>query len=638
MNYNITVEYVAVYIAILLGVFVSVNAVRRNRHTVLFICSVFSVAVCSAADIASVFLIEHYQTMPMALIHTVNVIYFLALAAECGFVTLYFLRIIDGNARFRHMAVLLPIALSMVISLSSPFTGLVYYFDENGYQRGPLNVVVFYGLVLYSFAVISMEAYKRRTLTTRHVKTAVVSFPLLMVLVLVVQFFNKSLLLEGLATIGPLILTYLFFENDVMDIDSETGFGRTESLIRHTARLFHKERPFVCVQFSLDNLKERSDALGREAVKEIFLRVNSQVERMLPKKSVCFRLSSSELAIVYAEPDPGRILEYAEKICNGTMFGKDAALFSVSAGAVSCPDVAQNNRELGDLLEYSMMQSRRAGENTVFVCDSETRRKVRRRKEIMELLKEELSSDENHFEVYYQPIFEIASGKFRTAEALVRLNETPIGPVYPDEFIPVAEEMGLIDRLGFIVLEKCCRFVAELMEEQVDFDAVSVNFSVHQIMRENIIDEIMSVVERTGIPPEKLRVEITESVVIEKFGHVKRIMEQLGRKGIKFYMDDFGTGYSNLSNMLELPFEYLKIDKSLVRGAEKSERTYSVLQFISKAFIGQNVKVLTEGVETEEQQRIVESLGASYIQGYLFAKPVPKEEAKEYFRGNVQVG
>lgn len=634
MNYNTTVEYVAVYIALLLGTFVSINAVKRNHHTVLFICSTFSVAVCSAADIASVYFINHFRTLPMTLNHIVNVFYFLSLTAECVLVALYFLKIINGGFRRARTAVLLPAAVSVLLSLTSPFTGLVYYFDESGYHRGPLNIVVFYGLVLYSFAVIATEAYKNRMVITKHVKTAVVCFPLLMVLVLVMQFIDKNLLLEGLAVIGPLILTYLFFENDVMDIDAETGFGKSESFNRHTARLFNKGTPFICALVSLDNLKERTDTLGREAVKETLLRATSQVERGLPKKSVCFRLSSSELAIVYAGADPDRVIRYTERICGGDFFGKDAALFRVRAGVVSCPDVARNGKELEDLLEYSVTRSRKSDENRVFLCDGETREKVKRRKEIIEILKSELSSEENHFEVYYQPIYEISSGRFRTAEALVRLNETPIGPIYPDEFIPVAEEMGMIDRLGAIVLEKSCRFMAELIDEKVDFDAVSVNFSVHQIMRENIMSEILSVVERTGIPPEKLRIEITESVVIEKFGHVKKIMERLGEKGVKFYMDDFGTGYSNLSNMLELPFEYLKIDKSLVRGAEKSEKTYSVLRFISEAFIGQNVKVLTEGVETEAQQRIVESIGASYIQGYLFAKPVPGERAKEYFRGS----
>ncbi|MCI7350514.1 MAG: EAL domain-containing protein, partial [Ruminococcus sp.] len=119
-----------------------------------------------------------------------------------------------------------------------------------------------------------------------------------------------------------------------------------------------------------------------------------------------------------------------------------------------------------------------------------------------------------------------------------------------------------------------------------------------------------------------------------KYDQIKRIMETLGVIGIKFYMDDFGTGYSNLSNMLELPFEYLKIDKSLVRAAEKSDKAYMVLSLISEAFVEQGVKILTEGVETEEQEEIVRSIGATYIQGYLFARPVPGDVAKEYFLGH----
>ena len=193
--------------------------------------------------------------------------------------------------------------------------------------------------------------------------------------------------------------------------------------------------------------------------------------------------------------------------------------------------------------------------------------------------------------------------------------------------------MGLIVRLGEIVLDKSCRFISELMKDNIDFEAISVNFSVQQIMRSDIVEKVVDTVRRYDIPPEKLRIEITESVIIDNFMHVKQMMEELGAIGIKFYMDDFGTGYSNLSNMIELPFEYLKIDKSLIYSAEKSEKAYFILMFISQAFIKQNVKILTEGVETQRQEKIVETIGASYIQGFRFARPVNGNTAKEYFLG-----
>ena len=152
-------------------------------------------------------------------------------------------------------------------------------------------------------------------------------------------------------------------------------------------------------------------------------------------------------------------------------------------------------------------------------------------------------------------------------------------------------------------------------------------------MRGDMVEKVMKMVEKYNIPPEKLRIEITESVIIDNFRYVKKMMTRLGDFGIKFYMDDFGTGYSNLSNMIELPFEYLKIDKSLVHSAEKSEKAYFILTFISQAFIKQNIKILTEGVETANQEKIVDTIGASYIQGFRFARPVSGDIAKEYFLG-----
>lgn len=636
MNFNITAEGVSAYIALLLGFFVSINAVKRSRRTKLFICSTFSAAGCAIIDVASVFCIKRYDIIPLWLNHIVNIAYFISLAVVCAFVSFYYLEAIGGSKaerRMREKLIIIPGAIACLIYITSPWTKLIYYFDDAGYQRGPLNVLT-YVIMLYMLSIVLGAAYKHRMVITKHVKTAVISFPILMVLATSVQFIDKDMLVTGLAVVGPLILTYLFFENDVMDIDSHTGFGRHSAFVYRTKRLIEKKKPFTCAIISFNNALELYDTVGRDRVREMLIRIATQIERTLPETTHCFRFTENDLTFVDTEIDPESSMLYAKSIADKSLFGSDSdvSLLHISIGMVSFPEAAQNFCELEELLGYASAKAA-SDESGIFICTGDTRLQINRRRDILNILKTELSSEDNHFEVFYQPIYDINTCRFRTAEALVRLNDTPIGPIYPDEFIPVAEEMGMIEQLGAIVLEKTCRYMSELTESGIDFDAISVNFSVHQIMRKNIVEEVWETVEKYRIPPEKLRIEITERVVIDSYKHIKKIMEQLGEKGVKFYMDDFGTGYSNLANMLKLPFEYLKIDKSLIRASAGDEKTYSILCSLSRAFSAQNVKVLAEGVENQQHKDIAESIGAEYIQGYLFSRPVPGNVAAEYFHG-----
>ena len=522
----------------------------------------------------------------------------------------------------------------LAVIFTTPFTKLLFSFDSSGYVRGPMNKLTYF-FMIYIAVLLTLAAFKNGKKTTLRVKTLVLFFPILSGIVMVVQFLENNILLTGTSAIGPLILMFLFISSDLIDIDSDTGFFGSKSFIESAEKRFRKGSEFCCIIAGIDNKQELKDTFGSMNLRRIITLAAAGIENALPRIED-FRYSETKFAFIIDKTDPEYIQSIVDRIdaalSKEYTFNKNEVNFKANIAVVSCPEQANNTDRLIELLDYCLQSARNKKANIVF-CDDDAIRRIGRRKEITEILKRELNSDDNNFEIFYQPIYAVSEGKFRTAEALVRLNKTEIGPIYPDEFIPIAEEMGMIVRLGDIVLEKSCKFISELIKDGIDFDAISVNFSVHQIMRGDIVEKVTKMVKKYNIPPEKLRIEITESVIIDNFQYVKKMMNKLGDIGIKFYMDDFGTGYSNLSNMIELPFEYLKIDKSLVHSAEKSEKAYFILTFISQAFIKQNIKILTEGVETENQEKIVDTIGASYIQGFRFARPVNGDTAKEYFLG-----
>ncbi len=639
MTFNVTAECIAMYISLLIGISVSLSIAKWNSEKKTFVACAFSISLSSFCNILSSVFINHYGIVPVWLNYIVTSLYFALLFVTLSIFYVYFLNIIereDSDWKKRYTkAVVIPLYPSLAIVLTTPFTKLLFSFDETGYVRGPLSKLT-YVFMLYVAVLLIYTAIKNDRKTTFRVKILISFFPILSGMVMLVQFLAGSILLTGTAALGPLIMMYLFLGTDIVDIDSNTGFYGSRSFAEAASKRLQKNSRFCCVMINVNNSRELKEAFGRSKHRKLITLAAVKLEKVMPRVP-SFRYSENKFIFIFdnmsSEEASGIISAMDKELEKEFEFDNTAVSYSISLAAVSCPDQAETAEQLTELLEYCANRARKDKTSNICYCDDSALANIRRKKEITEILKRELNSEENNFDLFYQPIYEVSSGKFRTAEALIRLNKTEIGPIYPDEFIPIAEEMGLIVRLGEIVLDKSCRFIAELIKENIDFEAISINFSVQQIMRNDIVEKVVETVQKYNIPPEKLRIEITESVIIDNFSHVKMMMNELGNFGIKFYMDDFGTGYSNLSNMIELPFEYLKIDKSLVYSAEKSEKAYFILTFIAQAFIKQNVKILTEGVETEKQEQIVDTIGTSYIQGFRFARPVNGDTAKEYFLG-----
>ncbi|MGN0665496.1 MAG: EAL domain-containing protein [Huintestinicola sp.] len=639
MTFNVTAEYIAMYISLIIGASVSLSVAKWNNDKRIFVACAFSISLSSFCNILSAFFINNYGMAPVWVNYTVTMLYFALLFITLTIFYVYFLNIIEREdspwkKRYTKAAVI-PLYASLAIVFTTPFTKLLFSFDESGYVRGKLSKLT-YAVMMYIACLIIYAALKNGRKTTFRVKILISFFPIISGMVMLVQFFASNILLTGTAALGPLILMFLFLGTDIVDIDSNTGFYGSRSFVETAAKRLQKNSSFCCVLLNVNNSQELKESFGRQKHRQLITLAAVNLENVMPRVP-SFRYSENKFIFIFdnmSSEDIGRIISAMDKELEKEFtFDNTVIRYSVSIAAVSCPDQAETAEQLTELLEYCALQAKKSKTTNICYCDESALANIRRKKEITDILKRELNSDENNFELFYQPIYEVSSGRFRTAEALIRLNKTEIGPIYPNEFIPIAEEMGLIVRLGEIVLEKSCCYIAELIKENIDFEAISVNFSVQQIMRNDIVEKVVDTVHKYNIPPEKLRIEITESVIIDNFSHVKRMMHELGSFGIKFYMDDFGTGYSNLSNMIELPFEYLKIDKSLVYSAEKSDKAYFILTFIAQAFIKQNVKILTEGVETEKQEKIVDTIGASYIQGFRFARPVNGAAAKEYFLG-----
>ena len=239
--------------------------------------------------------------------------------------------------------------------------------------------------------------------------------------------------------------------------------------------------------------------------------------------------------------------------------------------------------------------------------------------------------NDERVEVYCQPVFNIKKGIYDTAEALMRLKLPEIGMVFPDQFIPIAEQNGCIKMLTHIILNKTCRNIKALIENGYNVRRISVNFTIFDVRENDFCTMVEKTIRDNNITYDQIAIEITESQNELDFEVIKERINELKGSGIKFYLDDFGTGYSNFERIMELPFDIIKFDRSLVIASSNDEKMKDMVSHLAKMFSEMNYSVLYEGIEDEEDEERCKSMSAKYLQGYKYSKPIPITQLTEYF-------
>jgi EAL domain-containing protein (putative c-di-GMP-specific phosphodiesterase class I) len=239
--------------------------------------------------------------------------------------------------------------------------------------------------------------------------------------------------------------------------------------------------------------------------------------------------------------------------------------------------------------------------------------------------------DREEFSMHYQPIVSISDGQLIGFEALLRWHHKDTGSIPPSKFIPVAEQSGLIQPITVWILRETCRQLAEwqkISPEYADM-IVSVNISGKHLSNDDLIDDVENALADSGIRPETLKLEVTESSAMENAEHTINLLNRLKKIGVQLSIDDFGTGFSSLSYLQRLPFDTLKIDRSFVYSVGEQGENSEILQTIISLAKSLRMRVIAEGIETESQLAVLRNLGCDYGQGFLLAKPKPREETEK---------
>ncbi len=288
--------------------------------------------------------------------------------------------------------------------------------------------------------------------------------------------------------------------------------------------------------------------------------------------------------------------------------------------------------ELFKRADLAMYKAKEDGRNTIRFYEPKMQEVVDERARVTSGLRQALNNDE--LSLYYQPQV-TADGKPFGAEALLRWQPPGKSMQMPATFIDIAEDSGIIVPIGERVLELACRQLASWMKNKLYRDLVlAVNISAQQFRQPNFVQRVLSALEKTGAKPERLKLEITESLRLVDVEHAITTMQALKEHGVGFSIDDFGTGYSSLAYLKRLPLDQLKIDQGFVRDIESDADDRAIVQAIIDLGANLDLQVIAEGVETTNQRDILSGYGCSHYQGYLFGRPAPLDEFEQLVRQN----
>jgi len=380
---------------------------------------------------------------------------------------------------------------------------------------------------------------------------------------------------------------------------------------------------FSVLMLDLDRFKNVNDTLGHPAGDQLLVQVAQRLTASLRDTDVLARLGGDEFAIIQEnEKDQregaiGLALRIIGIIANPFDLNGHRVNIGASIGVAFAPEHGVDHESLLKKADLALYDAKASGRNDFCLFRTEMIEAAQSQKAMESELHDAISNEE--FELHYQPVIDAETRQLRGVEALVRWQHPSRGLIEPDQFIPLAESTGLILPLGEWVLQQACR-------DAIHWPAhikVAVNISAVQFNKGNLFDVILCTLVETGLPPERLELEITETALLEGRETHLQTIRQLKNLGIVMVLDDFGTGYSSASYLTQFPFDKIKIDKSITQGAAQNRACAAIVASALALARGLEIATTVEGIETEEQFELLRAAGANLVQGFLFGRPVP---------------
>ncbi|MDB5839153.1 MAG: Cyclic di-GMP phosphodiesterase [Herminiimonas sp.] len=419
---------------------------------------------------------------------------------------------------------------------------------------------------------------------------------------------------------------------ELANVDTLTGLPNRHAIHEKIKTALRSGKRFGVLFLDLDNFKKVNDHYGHVTGDNLIQSVARLIKSCLREDDTAARLGGDEFLILLEDNSLTAVEAIAQRILDRLKNPINLGLISVytgcSIGIALCPE---NGETLDDLIrsaDTAMYVAKDAGKRTYRVFSSEMNSKVAQYMWLDTNLRKAL--DEQQLELYYQPKLCLKTGEVRGVEALVRWNSPERGRIPPLEFIPYAEESGLIVPLGKWVLQTAAAQASLWQSQGLDI-RVAVNLSARQLCDSTIVKDFSDALRTAGQLQCMIDLELTESCLIEDEGLAHGVIEQFRELGAEVHLDDFGTGYSSLSQLARLPLDVIKLDRSFISSINENRTSQALVRSMVAVAQELQFKVVAEGVETEAEAQFLNTIGVDYAQGYLYGRPMPVAEFESWF-------
>lgn len=379
----------------------------------------------------------------------------------------------------------------------------------------------------------------------------------------------------------------------------------------------------------LDRFKVINDSLGHAIGDELLQVVALRLGYCLKRHDFIARFGGDEFTVLIEDaPEDAELSVIAERIISEvgrSCIVRGHELFvTCSIGVSRFPLDARDATALMRMADMAMYQAKEQGKNTYKLHANDMSEQVSERRQLEGRLRNALVR--NQFVLYYQPLYDLAGEDYYGVEALVRWQHPQLGMVPPASFIPLAEESGLIEPLGSWVIHEACRQLRAWLDDGIDPHRVSVNISPRQFQRTHLVSIVQNALDQAGLEPERLTLEITESIIMQNPDEARAILSELREMGVRVAIDDFGSGYSSLAYLKLFPLDTLKIDRAFIAPLPDDQDSAAIVEAVVAMSRKLKLAVVAEGVETSGQSAFLRGIGCDVAQGFLYSPPLPADQ------------
>ncbi len=617
----------AIFVAFSCLIYTYIHRNMEKPQTLVFNLSLWMIIVTSVLDMIAIF-VEPLCLESILARYTLYVshyFYFVLHNLMAMFLCYYVFFATQTFIRMTHrykLIYMIPFIISELFVLTNPWNHYMWYYDEKfHFHRNWAEVSIYISGIIYYAIAIYYLIFRWYAATRKRKLMITISF-LMTVIGITIQFFvpawEVELFFDAITFLGIM----LSVEYDDDRVDTVTRMYNRDAFIQDVSYYLDTKTSFNAVILKLTNIEAYQLMPEAYDLTEVISMAASEIRKLFIYPT-CYRVTPVSIVMLTLNKDDTYIEELSDKVLALLNDGlglpkKDERI----TGMVMRAQIPYEVSSVQDMMLMIEMDYKDVPDNKI--AKGEDLHEFYDRASVERAIREGFDND--GYEVLYQPVYSVKEKRIQSLEALIRLNDSKLGQLLPEYFIPKAERNGMIDIISDFVLRDACALIKSGIPDKLGIKYINVNLSVLQCIQSHFIERVTAIVEDEGVSPSRIIFGVFESVTLDDFGNLAEVMKECRKIGFHFSMEGYGTGYANIYSVFSMHFNEIKLDKTMIWEAVRSERGRIILENSVRMIHDIGLPVVAVGVETAGQIELVEKLDVELVQGFYCSEPVRKEE------------